>query len=93
GVREALRRLSVFLSKKGTMEASQRKMSIYGKYLPLIAEFSTGLAGLKREPRYKQLLKEEQLEADEIKQEMSAEAEKAVEGDKVIEQTTIEDYR
>ncbi|MDG6926320.1 MAG: DNA topoisomerase VI subunit B [Nitrososphaerota archaeon] len=93
GVREALRRLSVFLSKKGSMEASQRKMNIYAKYLPLIAQFSTGLAGLKKEPRYKQLIREEQEEAEEIKQEAAEEAEKAIQGDKIIEQTTIEDYR
>jgi hypothetical protein len=68
-------------------------MSIYGKYLPLIAQFSTELAEKKREPRYKQLLKEEQEEADEIKQEMDERAQKGVEGEKVIEQTTIEDYR
>ena len=95
GVREALRRLSVFLSKKGSMEASQRKMNIYGKYLPLIAQFSTGLAEKKKEPRYKQLIKEEQDEAEEIKQEIEEEeaAVKAPDGEKIIEQTTIEDYR
>jgi len=59
-MREALRRLSLFLSKKGSMEAVQRKIGIYGKYLPLIAKFSQELAGEKRPPKYKQLIQEEQ---------------------------------
>jgi DNA topoisomerase VI subunit B len=59
-VREVLRRLSLYLSKKGSMEAVQRKINIYGKYLPLIAKFSQELAGEKRPPKYKQLIQEEQ---------------------------------
>jgi DNA topoisomerase VI subunit B len=54
--REALRRLGLFLSKKGSMEAVQRKMNIYAKYLPLIAQFSTDLAGQKKPPEYKGLI-------------------------------------
>lgn len=57
-VREALRRLGIFLSKKGSMEAVQRKMNIYGKYLPLIAKFSTELAGKKDLPKYRKLIGE-----------------------------------
>ena len=56
--REALRRLGIFLSRKGSMEAVQRKINIYGKYLPLIAKFSTELAGEKRLPRYRKLIGE-----------------------------------
>jgi DNA topoisomerase-6 subunit B len=95
-VRESLRRLSLFLSKKGSMAAVQRKMSIYGRYLPLIAQFSTELAGQKKEPRYHQLLKEEEAEAEEIKEEMaerSGAPDAATNGEKIIEQTSIEDYR
>ncbi|MDG6970025.1 MAG: hypothetical protein JRN54_02830, partial [Nitrososphaerota archaeon] len=55
-VREALRRLGIFLSHKGSMEAVQKKMNIYGKYLPLIAQFSTELAGKKSLPKYRQLI-------------------------------------
>jgi len=54
--REALRRLGIFLSRKGSMEAVQRKINIYGKYLPLIAKFSTELAGEKKPPKYRKLL-------------------------------------
>ncbi len=56
--REALRRLGIYLSRKGSMEAVQRKMNIYGKYLPLIAKFSTELAEQKRLPKYRKLIGE-----------------------------------
>ncbi len=56
--REALRQLGIFLSRKGSMEAVQRKMNIYGKYLPLIARFSTELAGKKDQPKYQKLIGE-----------------------------------
>ncbi len=56
--REALRRLGIYLSRKGSMEAVQRKMNIYGKYLPLIARFSMELAEEKRMPRYRKLIGE-----------------------------------
>ena len=54
--REALRQLGIYLSRKGSMEAVQRKMNIYGKYLPLIAKFSAELAGEKRMPKYRKLI-------------------------------------
>jgi DNA topoisomerase VI subunit B len=120
-VREASRRLSLFLSKKGSLEAVQRKMNIYGKYLPLMARFSTELAGHKKEPRYKQLLRdieEEPVKAQaeeaidqvaEVEGEVQVEVAKPAEpaeagavagsivvvknGENVIEQSTIEDYR
>jgi DNA topoisomerase-6 subunit B len=94
-VREALRRLSLFLSKKGSMAAVQRKMSIYNRYLPLIAQFSTELAGQKKEPRYQVLLKDEEAEAEEIKEEMAEKSGAPATGPngEIIEQTTIEDYR
>jgi len=94
-VREALRRLSVFLSKKGSIEAVQRKMNIYGKYLHMIARFSTELAGQKKEPRYQSLLREKEREGEESKEEAveGSDGEAQSSGEKVIEQTTIEDYR
>ena len=64
-VREALRRLGLYLSKMETRQAVQRKMNIYGKYLPLIAKFATGLAGEKRSPRYTKLIGEGQKAAEQ----------------------------
>ena len=63
--REALRQLGIYLSRKGSMEAVQRKMNIYGKYLPLIARFATELADQKRMPKYRKLIGEGQGEAAE----------------------------
>jgi DNA topoisomerase-6 subunit B len=88
-IREALRRLSLFLSKKGSMEAVQRKMNIYGKYLPLIAKFSMEMAGKKKLPDYKKLMGAEMLE-EAAAAEGSEEAETG-EATK-IEQAKIEDY-
>ncbi len=88
-MREALRRLSLFLSKKGSMEAVQRKINIYGKYLPLIAKFSTEMAGKKRLPDYKKLLGEEML-AEAVTTDSGEDGEAGEETK--IEQAKIEDY-
>jgi hypothetical protein len=87
--REALRRLGIFLSRKGSAEAVQRKMNIYGKYLPLIARFSQELAGQERPPNYQNLIGEEG-ETTEVADGQTAEEETqndaaAVENTKVIE--------
>ncbi len=69
GLREALRKLGMYLSRKGSMEAVQRKMNIYSKYLPLIAQFAKELAEQKRVPRYRKLLgvQDEQVKEEEEK--------------------------
>jgi DNA topoisomerase-6 subunit B len=68
GLREALRKLSAYLSRKGSMEAVQRKMNIYSKYLPLIAQFAKELAEQKRVPKYRKLLgaNDEKLDEEKI---------------------------
>jgi len=94
-VRESLRRLSLYLSKKGSMEAVQRKMNIYGKYLPLIAKFSQDLAGEKRPPKYKQLIREEQEVAEgeeRTAQELTVETGGKESVKDQHEQAKIEDY-
>ncbi|MCX8191372.1 MAG: DNA topoisomerase VI subunit B [Nitrososphaerales archaeon] len=58
GVREVLRKLSSYLSRKESMEMVKRRMNIYERYLPLIARFSTELSGAKRLPRYRKLIGE-----------------------------------
>jgi len=55
------------------MEAVQKKMNIYGKYLPLIARFSTDLAGKKHEPNYRALIGEGGEEPQEPEAEAPAE--------------------
>ncbi|OHE56275.1 MAG: DNA topoisomerase VI subunit B [Thaumarchaeota archaeon RBG_16_49_8] len=55
-LRDALRQLQTYLSRQGSMAAVQRKIGIYSKYLPLIAQFVTDLSGAKNLPKYQQLL-------------------------------------
>ncbi|HZW56334.1 MAG TPA: DNA topoisomerase VI subunit B [Nitrososphaerales archaeon] len=63
--REVLRKLAVYVSRKGSMEFAKKKMNIYGKYLPLIARFATDLSGHRKMPDYKKLLgNEEAIEPD-----------------------------
>jgi DNA topoisomerase-6 subunit B len=57
GLREVLRRLSTYLSRKSTLAFVKKKMNIYEKYLPLIARFSAELIGAPRPPNYRKLLK------------------------------------
>ncbi|MDV3292761.1 MAG: DNA topoisomerase VI subunit B [Nitrososphaerales archaeon] len=87
--REALRRLGLYLSKMETRQAVQRKMNIYGKYLPLIAKFSAGLANQKRMPRYHKLIGEGEKagEAEAPAEEVQG-TEKAME----IEQEKIDEF-
>ncbi len=67
--RDILRKLSSFLARKGSMEFQKKRLNIFGKYLPLIAKFSTSLSGLKKMPEYKRLLKsEEALELEEAEE-------------------------
>lgn len=56
GTREVLRKLASYVSRKGSMEFQKKRMNIYGKYLPLIAKFSTELSGKKKLPSYRKLL-------------------------------------
>jgi len=57
GLREVLRRLSAYLSRKSTLAFVKKKMNIYEKYLPLIARFSAELIEAPRPPNYRKLLK------------------------------------
>jgi len=53
------RKLSSFMSKRGQAEAAIKRKNLYSKYIPLIAQFCTELAGKKNEPNYKQKITEE----------------------------------
>jgi DNA topoisomerase VI subunit B len=93
--REALRRLGIFLSKKGSMEAVQRKMNIYGKYLPLIARFSQELAGEKSPPSYRKLIGEggEAVETGAEPEADGGGADVQIPKEKENEQKKIDEYR
>jgi len=53
------RKLSVFMNKKGQAEAAKKRANLYAKYIPLIAQFCTELAGKTKEPNIQKILQEE----------------------------------
>lgn len=57
GLREAGRRLSIFLSRKERIAYERHRLDIFEKYLPKIAQFSTKLANRKEIPDITPLLK------------------------------------
>ena len=56
GIREAARHLQRYLSKQEHVEREKKRLSIFAKYLPKIAKFSTELAGRQKEPDIQRLL-------------------------------------
>jgi DNA topoisomerase-6 subunit B len=95
GLREVLRRLSAYLSRKSTLAFVKKKMNIYEKYLPLIARFSAELIGAPRLPNYRKLLKKsikepffEEIEGSTKEEEETGYVEEAVK----FEQRKLEDY-
>jgi DNA topoisomerase-6 subunit B len=52
------RKLSAYMSKRGLAEIEKKRTNLYQKYLPLIAQFATELAGKNKEPDYKKLVKD-----------------------------------
>jgi len=57
GIREAARQLQHFLTKQEHVERERKRLSVFSKYLPKIAEFSTELAGKRKPPDITKLLK------------------------------------
>lgn len=56
GIRESARQLQHFLTKREYVERDKKRLSVFSKYLPKIAEFSAGLAGKKNPPDITKLL-------------------------------------
>jgi DNA topoisomerase-6 subunit B len=56
-LREISRQLQRFLSKREHVDREKRRLSVFAKYLPRIAEFSTTLAGKERRPDIQKLIK------------------------------------
>ena len=50
------RKLASFMSKRGQAEMAKKRANLYAKYIPMIAEFCTELAGKKKEPDYQKIL-------------------------------------
>ena len=53
------RKLSSYMSRRGKAEAAKKRANLYAKYLPLVSQFCTELAGRGTEPKYARILKEE----------------------------------
>jgi DNA topoisomerase-6 subunit B len=51
------RKLAVHMSRKGADDMAKKRANLYSKYVPLIAQFATELAGKKKEPNYSQLIR------------------------------------
>ena len=56
-LREVARQLHRFLSKREHVDREKRRLSIFAKYLPKIAQFSSSLAGKEKLPDVKKLIK------------------------------------
>jgi DNA topoisomerase-6 subunit B len=57
GIREVARRLQTFLAKREHVAKEKKRLSVFAKYLPKIARFSTDLAGKTQEPNIEVLVK------------------------------------
>ncbi len=56
-LREVSRQLQRFLSKREHVDREKRRLSVFAKYLPRIAEFSTTLAGKEKRPDIQKLIR------------------------------------
>lgn len=53
------RKLSSYMSKRGQAEMARKRANLYAKYMPMVAQFCTELAGKKKPPKYAGMLDEE----------------------------------
>ncbi len=56
-IRFLARRLSIYLSKKGSIAMAKKRLGLYSRYIPLLARFVTELSRAERMPKYKVLLR------------------------------------
>jgi DNA topoisomerase-6 subunit B len=56
GLREVARQMQHFLSKREHVDRERKRLGIFNKYLPKIAQFSTQLAGREKPPDIEKLL-------------------------------------
>ena len=69
------RKLAAYMSKRGQAEMAKKRSNLYAKYIPMIAQFCTELAGKKKEPNYKKILEE----VNPIESKKTVEEEKQIE--------------
>jgi DNA topoisomerase-6 subunit B len=56
GLREVARQIQLFLSRREHVDRERKRLGVFSKYLPRIAQFSTQLAGRKKVPDIEKLL-------------------------------------
>jgi DNA topoisomerase-6 subunit B len=56
GLREVARQIQLFLSRREHVDRERKRLGVFSKYLPKIAQFSTKLAGKEKEPDIEKLL-------------------------------------
>jgi DNA topoisomerase-6 subunit B len=56
GLREVARQIQFFLSRREHVDREKKRLGVFSKYLPRIAQFSTQLAGKKKVPDVERLL-------------------------------------
>jgi DNA topoisomerase-6 subunit B len=56
-IREASRNLRIYLSRREHLAQEKKRVDVFAKYLPKVAQFSTKLSGAKKEPDIQPLLK------------------------------------
>lgn len=56
GLREVAREIQHFMSRREHVDRERRRLGVFSKYLPKIAQFSTQLAGKKKPPDIEKLL-------------------------------------
>jgi DNA topoisomerase-6 subunit B len=56
GLREVARQIGLFMSKREHVDREKKRLGVFSKYLPKIAQFSTKLAGKERPPDIEKLL-------------------------------------
>lgn len=67
------RELKMHLSKKEKASIVQRRLTVFERYMPLLAQFSTELAGKEKQPDYVKVLKRLQAHAREVEQRSNVE--------------------
>ena len=79
------RKLSSYMSKRGQAEMAKKRANLYAKYIPMIAQFCTELAGKKKEPNYTKILESEAAIANAANPEPNDSEDKPLEKEPVIE--------
>jgi DNA topoisomerase-6 subunit B len=57
GLREVARQLQRFLTRREHVDKERKRLGVFGKYLPKIAQFSAKLAGKEKPPDIEKLLR------------------------------------